>query len=370
MAHFKIEVECSVLDQSTKPQVKFDMAFTHHVSTNNSHTRDLIWFLIDSIISDPAEIESHEPHERVVEFKKSLKRCLEPTVCPTKKEKFVRFETPVLPSLSKACLPLTATCPIILGNTISIDFCDSLRRHFGRPVHPGTCIILEDTASCKQVVYPTRRGTFANVGTSISLGQLIKSTNNSNDVGFRILLHERLSLAKKLAIAVLQYHTTPWLQQSCCSEDILFFDLDTNVRTRRGLPIPYFNARIQGQSTHPPASTRSTIPQNPVLFNLGVIFIELAYAASLETFTRSCDAENGLLHQRFFTARRIAKMKCTDMGPTYDNIVEDLVEGAFSYGANLDNPKMQAALYERVINPLDNLEQGFRNLRLGSVLGN
>lgn len=84
---------------------------------------------------------------------------------------------------------------------------------------------------------------------------------------------------------------------------------------------------------------------------------------------RPCDAENGPAHRDFFTARRLAKTKRTVMGGTYDDIVEQLVECAFPFGANLDEPKMQATFYERVVSPLDELEQGLRSLCLGESSG-
>lgn len=84
---------------------------------------------------------------------------------------------------------------------------------------------------------------------------------------------------------------------------------------------------------------------------------------------RPCDADNGLVHRDFFTARRLAKIKGTVMGGIYDDIVEQLVECAFPFGADLDEPKMQATFYERVVSPLDELEQGLRNLCLGESGG-
>ena len=53
------------------------------------------------------------------------------------------------------------------------------------------------------------------------------------------------------------------------------------------------------------------------------------------------------------------------MGSTYNDIVEQLVECVFPRGDDLNEPELQAAFYEDVICPLDELEQGFRNLGVG-----
>lgn len=364
MAHFRMEVEHFILDTGSSPQVKFDMAFTHRVLTGTPHSGDPIWFLVNSIINEHIDTCSSKNADCMDELKRTLKRQFETTVTPASKrtKKNVRFASsmPATPYL-----PLLATTPT-LASCIGMDFCDNLRRHFGRPLQADACVVLENTAQSKQLVYPSHFTASSEIRKATSLGELITSKTTLG-LADGILLHERVALAKMLAIAVLQYHATPWLQLSWRSEDILFFGLegDTQIQGRPNLSAPYINARIQGQATQIPIQHRSAMARNPILFSLGVVLLEIAHAASLESLNLPCDADNGQIHREFFTARRLAKSKRSVMGPVYNNIVEQLVECVFPCGDDLNNPNLQTAFYEDVVCPLDELEQGFRKLCTG-----
>lgn len=361
MAHFRMEVEHIILNGESSPQVKFDMAFTHRILTGTSPTEDPIWFLVDSIINEHIGTCSSNEAECMDELKRSLKRQLEPVVTPVAKKpkKSVRFAPSIPASMPIPSLPLLPT-------NLSLDFCDHLRRNFRPPLQANACVVLENTAKCKQLVYPSHFTASSEFRKPISLGQLITSVSTPGCVD-GILIHERVALAKMLAIAVLQYHATPWLQLSWRSEDILFFGVegDMQMQKRPNLSAPYINARVQGQASQIPAQRRSSMARNPVLFSLGVVLLEIAHAASLESLKLPCDADNGQLHGEFFTARRLAKYKRTVMGPVYNDIVEQLVECVFPCGDDLNNPELQATFYEDVICPLDELEQGFRKLCTG-----
>lgn len=358
-----MEVEHIVLDSESLPQVKFDMAFTHRILTGKTHSEDPIWFLVDSIINEHMDTCSSNQTACMDELEGSLKRQLEPTVAPAAKKikKTVRFAQASMPN---PCLPLLATTRA-LEDCVGKDFCDDLRRHFRQPLQANACVVLENTAQCKQLVYLSHFTASSELRKATSLGQLIKSTTTPGPVE-GILLHERIALAKMLSIAVLQYHATPWLQLSWRSEDILFFGIegDMHKQKRPNISAPYINTKIQGQITQASSKHQSAMARNPVLFGLGVVLLEIAHAASLESLKLPCDADNGQLHSEFFTARRLAKSKRTVMGATYNDIVEQLVECVFPCGGDLNDPELQAAFYEDVICPLDELEQGFRKLCL------
>ena len=137
------------------------------------------------------------------------------------------------------------------------------------------------------------------------------------------------------------------------------------------LSAPHLNAKVKGPDGQPScASTtpRRTIARNQVLFSLGVVLLEIAYAASLESLKQDSDLRNGQEDQytAFFTARRLAKCKHSVMGITYHNIVEKLVECVFPCGDDLKNDQLQAAFLNDIICPLAELEEGFRNFHLAS----
>lgn len=364
MAHFRTDVEHFIHDENTSPHVKFDIAFTHRVLTNAPYSGDPIWFLVDSIINEHIDTCTGNQKTCMDDLQRTLKRQLAPSVTPGAKKvkKSVSFASAIVASLPAPRLPLLDTPLVWIGT----DFCDQLRRHFRQPMHSNACVVLENTAQCKQLVMPSHFTACSEPRKAISLGQLITSTTVPGLMN-GILLHERVALAKMLAIAVLQYHATPWLQLSWRSDDILFFDIegDPQVQKRLNLSAPYINAKIQGNATQIAVQHRPAMARNPVLFSLGVVLLELAHAASLDSLKLPCDADNGQLHSEFFTARRLAKSKRSIMGSVYNDIVEQLVECVFPCGDDLNNPELQATFYEDVICPLNELEQGFRKLGIG-----
>ena len=372
MVHFRMKVEHVTIDRESAPQVKFDMAFTHRILADTLNSGDPIWFLVDSIINEHLSTCANDPTACMVELQGSLRRQLEAettTITASKRvKKTVKFAPPEPSPAPSPYLPRLVTKPIVLANSKGIDFCDLLRRHFCRPLQTDTCVVLEDSAECKQIVYPSHFTASSELRKATSLGQLLRSTITPDLTG-GILLHERVALAKMLAVAVLQYHATPWLQLSWRSEDILFFTIerDTQTKSRPNLAIPYINTRIQGQRNLPSTQHQSRMARNPMLFSLGVVLLELAHATSLESLKLPCDADSGPLHGDFFTARRLAKSKRNAMGAIYNNIVEQLVECVFPCSGDLTNPELQAVFYKDVICPLDELEQGFRKLGLGAV---
>jgi hypothetical protein len=396
MAHFRMEAEHVVPVEESPPQVKFNMAFTHRLLTGNlgpgdPGPGDPVWFLVDSIINEHVGSCSSDQMTCRNELEISLKRQLEPCLTPVVKKvkKSVRFAASMSSSMPTTSLSMPTTSLSMPTTSLSMpstslsmpttslsmpaptraletcgrkDFCDYIRRYFCPPLQANACILLENTAECKQMVYPSPLTISSESRKATSLAQLITTTGVEG-----ILIHERIGLAKSLAIAVLQYHATPWLQISWRSEDILFYGIegDMQMQKRPNLSAPYINANIQGQFTQAVAQRQSAMARNPILFSLGTALIEIAHSASLESLKLPCDADNGELHCEFFAARRLAKSKRTIMGLRYDNIVEQLVECDFSYGDDLNKPELQASFYEDVICELDELEQGFRKFCIG-----
>lgn len=371
MAHFRMEVEHFVFNESA-PQVKFSMAFTHMTLAGSTGSDDPIWFLVDSTLTDETATPSDEKAVNLDELGRTLKRQFEtePSQTTRKIKKCGKFQTPVpqpVPSL-----PLViASDAFSSKNCMKRDFCDDLRRCFREPRKANICVgILENTEKCKHYVYPSPLTLDSQPRKAISLGELIRSASKPGLIG-DIPVHERLGLAKNLAVAVLQYHSTPWLRLSWRSEDILFFSTDktTQMRELPNLSAPHLSAKVNGPDGQ--LSRASTTPvqrmaRNPILFSLGVVLLEIAHAASLESLKKNSDLTNGQedRYTEFFTARRLAKSKQSVMGLTYHNIVEQLVECVFPCGDDLNSDQLQAAFHSNIICPLAELEEGFRKFHL------
>ena len=374
LAHFRVQAEQVVWSGDSAPQVKFNVGFTHLTLTGATGSREPIWFVVDSTINEQTATFCSGQFAGLDEIGKTLKRQFEPAVVhhPKKVKKRVRFQTS--DSAPSAGLPLTmASDAFASENCKKRDFCDDLRRCFREPRKANVCVgVLENTDKCKHYVYPSPTAAQCQSSKGISLGQLMRSKSEPRLVG-GIPVHERIGLAKSLAIAVLQYHATPWLSLSWRSEDILFFGVDdmTQFPELPNLAAPHLNAKVKrpdgvdGQLSL--ASTCSPhIARNPILFSLGVVLLEIAHAASLESLQQPSDLTNGQedQHTEFFTARRLAKCKNSVMGIKYHKIVEQLVECVFPCGDDLKSDQLQAAFLKDVICPLDELEAGLRKVHL------
>ena len=367
-AHFCVEVEQAKITDDRNAQIKFSMAYTQTTLAGSTDQSDLIWFAVDSTSVDAVEPSSSDittGHNDTLN--PSGKRQMEPASgAPRKKtQKRVRFQSA---SLASACtsptLSTAALASAFLSNdSMRKDFCDVIRMRLREPLQASECVgVLENTDRCRSFVYPSPNKCCRQMRQAISLGQVISSVSKRQTVG-GLALYDRLRLARILATAVLQYHSTPWLRLSWRSEDVYFFG--NELATSQDMPSilsPHLNVKVKGPreqlsraSTFPPHN----LARNPLLFSLGVVLLEIAYTSTIDTLQRPIDLDNGREngYTEFFAARRLAKSAKTDMGATYHKVVEKVVECDFGCGVDLNDPQLQAAFHHDVICPLEKLEQ-------------
>ena len=371
-AHFCVEVEQATITGDHNAQIKFNMAYTHVTLGGSADQSDLIWFIVDSTSGDAMWLgRSDTTSNHHDSFGESLKRQIGTTSGTSQKKpkKSVRFQPA---ALAPTCTPpalstSTATKIILCSDNMRKDFCDFIRRRLREPLEASDCVgVLDNTESCRNFVYPSSNKRCYQTRQAVSLGQVISSVSKRRVVG-GIALYERLRLAKTLAIAVLQYHSTPWLRMSWRSEDVYFFGNDlASLQEMPSLTSPHLNVKVKGPcgqisraSTFPPHD----LARNPLLFSLGIVLLEIAYISTLESLQSPKDLDNGRedRYTEFFAARRLAKSAKTDMGNTYHKIVERLVECDFGCGSDLNDPQLQAAVHRDVICPLDTLERNLHD---------
>lgn len=369
IAHFRVEAEQVNLTEGAPPHVKFNLAFTHMSLADPPGSSEPIWFVVDSTIDEQRAKSCGDEIGSLGELEKTLERQFEPTEVqhPKKTKKSVRFLTSIAapdpsPSLTMASDAFSSE------NCMKRDFCDDLRRCLREPRKENVCVgILENTDRCKHYVYPSPIISCRQSRKAISLRQIIRSKSTPGSVG-GIPLYKRVGLAKVLAIAVLQYHATPWLRLFWRSEDILFFDVDNKTQPQElpDLSAPHLNAKFNSSNEQLSIASNSRIARNPILFGLRIVLLEIAHAASLKSLQQPSDLTNGEedQHTQFFTARRLAKGKDSVMGIKYHKIVEQLVECVFPCGDDMKSDELQGAFYKDVICPLEELEEGLRNLLL------
>lgn len=372
-AHFCVEVEQAIIDGNRGAQVKFSIAFTHMSLAGSSDQGELTWFVVDSVTSDALAVGHSEKQSNIeLELERSLKRqIVNPAFQPKKSRKGVRFQSPE-PQRNSTIMPAlpAVSTDSLFSDSMRKDFCDLIKRRLRQPSQKSMCVaVLENTDRSKNFVYSPANVTCSTRRRAVSLEQLLTKMN-AQGVSGKFPLHERLRLAKTLAVAALQYHSTPWLRTCWRSEDVYFFG-DEVVASQEPpvLTPPHLNVRVRGpdgqlsrSSTFPP----HTLARNPLLFSLGVILLEIAYSSPLESFQRPNDLNNGRrdLYTEFFVARRLASSGHSDLGVSYHKIVERLVECDFGCGNDLSDLQLQMALYNDVICPLERLEQKLHDFHL------
>lgn len=206
-----------------------------------------------------------------------------------------------------------------------------------------------------------------------SIRDMLQSSGESQTISRRDLVR----VAKQLAMAVLQYNTTPWLESSWDSDHILLERGDDAVQV------------FGSEAENPPASadssdsyldvsirkmddptalnrlnaTSRTMIRNPILFRLGVMLLELAYAQPLRDMQRPQDIDpHNDYNTDYYTAERLQQRVSTQMGPVFAEIVRKCIKCDFGHGEDLATGQLQEGFYEDVIDKLESIEAKFKDL--------
>ncbi|MCJ1393646.1 hypothetical protein MMC18_006521 [Xylographa bjoerkii] len=367
LTHFCLDAVA--IDNEDAPQVRFKLAFTHLTLQGSASSGDPIWFLIESILgnsqSNPVQL-GKDTFSLVQTLKRSGE--LPEAITPKRRKKSVRFDIALPPPIS---------CPVLLaeGNEplqnlcMRKNFCDQLRSCIKQSPETHRCLgTLDDTDCYKHLIYfpppTTRYGHRA----ATSLEQVISALSRQGPLA-RLSQYERLQLAHSLAVAVLQYHATPWLKGSWRSEDIYFFGFDENTLQERPpeLSPPHLSVSVKGPDAPTRASTfppRAFAP-NPLLFGLGVLLLEIGFTATLPSLQRPSDIEQGEnKYTEFFVAKRLASSIGREMGSAYGKIVKKCLQCDFGCGDDLTDPQLQAGFHRDVVKELAKLGDELRELQI------
>lgn len=237
--------------------------------------------------------------------------------------------------------------------------------------------ILEEKESCIHFIYgPSTCIPRGPHNKSISLAQLLAQECDNGPIG-GLPQYQRLYLAKALALAVLQFHATPWLGTKWRSDDIVFYSVaKPEPQQQEPRLVPHLNAIItptrletdpMGETDTSPSSLLApSIAPNGLLFSFGVILLEIAYGAPFKYLQQSEDivASPDNRFTDFVTARRLADGVGTSLGAAFASIVRKCLRCDFGCGEDLNDPLLQARLYEDVVCKLGALEDGFRRLQV------
>lgn len=167
---------------------------------------------------------------------------------------------------------------------------------------------------------------------------------------------DKWKLAGALAMAVLQYHSTPWLQETWMSNDILFFDKEPTDRIQ-SLESPHLHLlrRSTGKEPGGQSSLADPFIKNLTLFRLGMILLELEFEDSVDGIAEKCDP-NGTApdsHESWSRRLLIPKSRAGDnLGTDYGRIVRMCLDCDFGLGlldCSLDDRRLQRAFYVQIV---------------------
>jgi hypothetical protein len=164
----------------------------------------------------------------------------------------------------------------------------------------------------------------------------------------------------------------PWLNESWRSDDVYFFGDNNYLLKQSQHPLPYMSASVRAPD--PSSPTTSKVPsadygqiiRNPVLFGLGVMFLELAFQAPLRSLQHPIDLKRGETQgfAEYCTARRLAEHSSAMISQSYQSIVKKCLYCDFGHDSDFKSPALQEAFYHEVIGGLGRLEEVFRDLQL------
>ena len=369
-AHFCVESVQAAVDCHKSLQFRFNLAFGNLIPASCVDQGDLVWFVVNSIIGDST---NKNCNYLVLELNKGATQSPEQrndnvsVTSGKEREKRVRFQ--LSPPASPTNLAAASIADSIASNANAVeDLCEYLRRSCLQSVEKIACVgLVEKTGSCKTFIYPSSPEFCSQRRHATTLRQLISSMSKQSAAG-QTFIHERVCLAKTLAIAVLQYHATPWLVIPWKSEELYFFGPEnmSSLEAWRLTSSPHLNLKVRGANGQQLNDSTDPLPKfarNSLLFSLAVIFLEIAHSSNLGALQQPIDLINGQeTYTEFFVARRLSRSNHTDLGPRYHSIIERLVECDFGCGDDLNNLQLQSAILKEVICPLEALEQKLRGL--------
>jgi hypothetical protein len=348
------------LDQ-TSTRVRFDVAFAQH----SMKSGNAVWINVESIIKS-VETNSQLVSTSTTASVSSLKRQSgqnEGKHCSSRVRKSVQFELPTGPVLPPLAIQQITGIPNLY---LQRNFCTVVERSLHQQICNGCIGLLGDNEVCKHLAYLGSQTDSSSAPRSLSQLVSISKANPMNEMG----TYERVRLARYLATAVLYYHATPWLKKAWSSKDVYFFD-DHNTSLQKRRPIlPYVTASVQAASSS--ARSQARLPdyhhiiRNPVLFGLGVMFLELAFQAPLGTLQEPIDLEKGETwgFVEYFTAHRVVEQSHSKVSTSFKKIIKQCLHCDFGHDSDFTSPALQQAFYKDVISVLEDLEELFRDLQI------
>lgn len=386
--YISLEPDHVSIQNSGPSSVNFSIAFTGCAVDGDPSGVDTNWLAIKSAFYEP-RTKLNAEHDPMIQNPLSAFTTAFATandilhtsvvVHNLKTTKWVRFHTNQASTLQPmAMLPIfDSTDQSLEEFSTGHDFCFYKRSLILRSrgdICIGYLEMAEPTGIWRHLLYVMPRATVAPIHSREfpSLAQLYYSISPKYGVG-HLSIYVRLQLAYKLAIAVLCLHSTPWLQPSWGSDDVLFLSTDDNFIQRNGpLAFPHLKVRVVNEYRQEKIIAKASesinegFPYNSNLFNLGILLLELGYFKPLSSLRDSPDFINCKEEKvaDFVLAKRLSLTLGCQMGSAYASIVQKCLRCDFGKGSDLSDLATQAVFYQDVVCELERLEECGKELEI------
>jgi hypothetical protein len=258
--------------------------------------------------------------------------------------------------------------------------CEYLRQHCGCP---------EAVTTYGYFAYFQKR-TLSKYIFYVSANHLVSHESTTSLSSYNMSLHDFLlaeqeetvtnvhqfKLALKLALAVLQYHSTPWLRGEWRLSQLMLTTDPSRLPDHFTL---YLNSSLIPTPPTPPTTPEASIHNevqmieapkkgrlseaqrrginNTTLFCLGLALLEISHWKQLSSLIEDYDTDE------IDTARRLSNSNSV-LGRRYDEIVRKCLQCNFGFGTDLGRTELQSAVYSDVVCPLEELIEKLDDLSI------
>ena len=252
-----------------------------------------------------------------------------------------RDSLPVRPQPKKPAEP-----PVPDLGSVS-DLCLCILETSRSGIDSNACVgYLPGAGTDRFMVYTRQAAPSTFGGGTMSLSKMIASHRRQQNLP----KPDKWRLAGALSLAVLLYHSTPWLQSELKSDDILFFGSD-DQRRQGSLKAPHLHSfqRHKGKASEKSSLSRYGWIKNEMLYCLGVVLLEIEFEDTLENLIVDSTLDGTVnLQQMMLLKRRAGR----ELGTLYGRIIRMCLDCDFGLGLDeytLDDPRVQKVFYSQVV---------------------
>ncbi|KAL2675764.1 hypothetical protein Neosp_011955 [[Neocosmospora] mangrovei] len=245
------------------------------------------------------------------------------------------------------------------SNTTSIapvNLCLALRNAHGeRPDCYGRLIDRECGHRHFQV-YPLGAAINSDSWSIVTLEEVLEGKKGLRPL---ISLAEKVRLALAIASSVLQLSKTPWLPEPLTRKNVHFFKRGDSLSYER----PFLQKKLPECSAKYPSngseSESCSFSNNPTLFALGMLLLEIILGSSLDQLWQADDegpdGESDSLIRDLIIANRMLEQRVSLINPAYKAVVERCIGCTESKG--LDEEDFRQTVYNGVVMELEAISE-------------